>query len=267
MENQYFYEEQVGHTKRMMDRFGGDVDIVGGYQSIYNTMPTDENLRLWNVDRETADREFEADTPRIGDYVLYFINQRDFFGPVRGVNPSHSRDDSYLRVEGSGYKTELVDKNVYTRNMLGFSRTNIIEKKPMVSGFILYRVTDKSFRTLGVTEDGWVQEEALIKDYSTEDDVDILFGPSFIYMAEGTEVNNVDFYVDDEYADTVEISGAGGDVVSLNAVVEKLMIDGERHNIRIVINKTGRPIDYGYQDDRILGVQMTLTQHTERKAE
>ena len=252
-ENTYYFTEDVSNANRLVRKFGSDVEVIGALQSLQDTEVSDEWLKLWLTSREQFDEMVETAVPQVGDYILYFVNQRSFFGEVRAVNPAMTAMDSTLTAEASGYNLELVDKFIFSRKTLSLAGGKV----PMYSGYLLYRIEDTSYRISGLDPDGWMRDSLTISDYAAEDGVSVLMGESYLHMMAGEAHSTFDILVDGVLADTLTLSGAGGEQIVLNDYLDDAAGTG-KHTIEIRIHKTGRPADYGQADDRELGALVTL---------
>lgn len=258
VENNYYFEEQAFNTDKLVARMRGDhdVDVLGGYQSIYGVYPGADTLQLWGTTEEDYQTYCEKAKPQVGDYIFYMINQRNFPWNVRGVCPSHTELESAL---ADTYELEILDKFIEQKNVLNWKDNSLIPgRDTFYSGYILYRVDKIGYQIKGVTADHWTEGPLRIEDYVLGDNVRIQFGPSFMYMVGELTTNTVEIYVDGQFKQTIEIQGAGGDILVIDDVLSDTLSDGQMHSIELRIVETGSPSEYGMQDSRELGVQVTV---------
>lgn len=260
MENVYYFVEEVSHTQRLQNRNGKNVEIIGAYQSIYNSFPGEDTLALWGTNIEDYNQHYKEAMPQEGDYIYYMVNSRNFPGNVRGVNPANSGFQSKLVADSSGYELKLVDKFIEKKNVLNLKH-GLPFKDTFYSGYILYQVVSSSYRVEGLSEDGWSGESLTIDDYQIGNNLVLQFGESFLYMLGESSDNTVEVYIDGEHFEDIPIQGAGGDSLSLDELLRKKgnIIEEDKHTIELKIQKVASPADYGQPDHRTLGVLVTLS--------
>lgn len=146
---------------------------------------------------------------------------------------------------------ELIDKNVCKRQWLSLKSADLLEETQ--AGYALYKITELTFQTEGIYADGWSREEITITGADSANALNIRTG-AMACSWRGEEVNGIDIVLNGEVIETVEIKNSGSQFI-INDYIESFTATDI---IKLVIQKADSPINYGSDDDRMLGVQITI---------
>lgn len=253
VENYNFYEEPITEANILLNYWGHPMDLLGIHQEISSDVLDTDTVELYGYTMQEYEAIRELFQPRVGDYILVYFNRRAFRGPIRGVNPSGliGGGASVYETTGSGYKVELIDKNVCKRQWLSLKSADLLEETQ--AGYALYKITELTFQTEGIYADGWSREEITITGADSANALNIRTG-AMACSWRGEEVNGIDIVLNGEVIETVEIKNSGSQFI-INDYIESFTATDI---IKLVIQKADSPINYGSDDDRMLGVQITI---------
>lgn len=248
------YEEPPFQMSNLLiNYFGNQIEIYGGKQSIWNTEVSDERLLLYGYTREQYEEEKENATLKVGDYLIHYINDRNFYGPIRAVNPAVTEDTiSYLNSQG--YSLQLIDEEMLTSRYFGWAN-GALGIHDMQAGYEIYKVLRVGCEISGITEDGWSGNKILIENYNKElkYQIDVLDLGTAINKYTS---NTIRIYVDGIFEENIEVMQ--GSVIDLGQfIIEDF---GENHTIELFIERTFVPAmcDENSNDNRNLGINIRL---------
>lgn len=140
LDNYDAHLEQVYQTRRLLTLyFHEDVSVYGANQSIWGDTVTDEALQLYGYTRETYEQEKALAVPRVGDYIVHYINNRNYYGQTRAVNPS-STEDVYEKLQKMGYALEPIGESIH-RRLLWDTTGGLFGIGETEAGYQIWRVT------------------------------------------------------------------------------------------------------------------------------
>lgn len=140
LDNYDAHLEQVYQTRRLLTLyFHEDVSVYGANQSIWGDTVTDEALQLYGYTRETYEQEKALAVPRVGDYIVHYINNRNYYGQTRAVNPS-STEDVYEKLQEMGYTLEPIGESIH-RRLLWDTTGGLFGIGETEAGYQIWRVT------------------------------------------------------------------------------------------------------------------------------
>ena len=139
LDNYDAHLEQVYQTRRLLTLyFHEDVSVYGANQSIWGDTVSDEALQLYGYTRETYEQEKALAVPRVGDYIVHYINNRNYYGQTRAVNPSFT-EDVYGKLQAMGYTLELIDESI-CRRLLWDTAGGLLGIGEAEAGYQIWRV-------------------------------------------------------------------------------------------------------------------------------
>lgn len=232
---------------------GNNVEVIGIRQWL-DDIPLDEStlaLHGRNVDEV---QEYTKDfRPQIGDYIIKYVNVRDFWGTIRAVNPSNAY--SYTSaLEKKGYTLELLDKSENIRKSIKVDN-NDIQMTHMESGYALYRIVDLKYSVVGIDIDGWTGKEWEIQNYKYGLNlmIEVRDGSS-VYL----DLPNIEFeiWINNELMGMMRV--VPGEKILLDEILKKYNVTGLA-NLRVVVKDTFIPSEIlGTGDTRELGMNVVL---------
>lgn len=188
---------------------------------------------------------------REGDYLVHYINERNFFGPIRGVNPATTKDIISI-LQKEEYNLSLVDERMIQRKYFGIEdhQLGIYE---MQTGYQIWRVDKISSRMTGVTADGWSGKTITIRNY-LEDEAMKLYVYDIGSAINQSASNWVDIYVDGSFVKSIEVER--GSVIDINELIAGGADD--RHRLDFIVENVFVPAELldDNDDDRKLGINV-----------
>lgn len=250
LENYTCYDEPSVQTNLLLNTYlGNDLSVIGINQNVTGIDPDPASLTIYGMtEDEYRDMKEEA-WPRKNDYVVLYINNRDFYGPVRAVNPAYN-DATDSKLKEMGYTLELIDAQSIDRYTIGFVNEKF-KKKTMASGYKIFKVKDRSAVVSGYWEDGWTGKRIEIKDYSPKNDMQI----SINQIGYDLSKNTISILINEKKVSEEDIKT--GDKIEINKYIfgEKT----EKYNVVIEIKSTFIPSDkYPSDDNRELGININI---------
>lgn len=246
------FEEPVYQMNNLLVEYlDKNVEIIGGGQNIIDEEFSDEILTLYGYKREQYEEEMELAELREGDYLVHYINERNFFGPIRGVNPATTKDIISI-LQKEEYNLSLVDERMIQRKYFGIEdhQLGIYE---MQTGYQIWRVDKISSRMTGVTADGWSGKTITIRNY-LEDEAMKLYVYDIGSAINQSASNWVDIYVDGSFVKSIEVER--GSVIDINELIAGGADD--RHRLDFIVENVFVPAELldDNDDDRKLGINV-----------
>ena len=256
LENYYLYVEQVNQTNRILTTyFQKDVEVYGAFQSIWDNYATDEELEVYGYTREEYEREKATIVPQVGDYVVHYINNRNYYGSTRAINPSVTKD-AFGKLIESGYTLEPIGESIRYRWLWDITNSPFGVGQAE-AGYQIWKITDYTpvSKFTGVYGDGWSGKTIQIDNYATSEEGQITV-KDIGTVTNGYTNNTLRLYVDGEYTDTIQV--AQGSTIALDDYVPA---DQEMHSLLIEIDKIFVPsaLNEHSADDRELGINIVYS--------
>ena len=256
LENYYLYVEQVDQTNRILTKyFQKDVQVYGALQSIWNRHATDEELEVYGYTRAEYENEKATIVPQVGDYVVHYINNRNYYGRTRAINPSNTMDVFGKLIE-SGYTLETIGESIRYRWLWDVT-TSPFGIGQAEAGYQIWKITDYTpvSKFNGVYGDGWSGKTIQVDNYAASEEGQITV-KDIGTVTNGYTNNTLRIYVDGEYSDTIQV--AQGSTITLNDYVPA---DQEMHSLLMEIDKIFVPsaLNQNSADDRELGINIVYS--------
>lgn len=256
LENYYLYVEQVEQTNRILTTyFQKDVEVYGAFQSIWDNYATDEELEVYGYTREEYEREKATIVPQVGDYVVHYINNRNYYGGTRAINPSVTKD-AFGKLIESGYTLEPIGESIRYRWLWDITNSPFGVGQAE-AGYQIWKITDYTpvSKFTGVYGDGWSGKTIQIDNYAASEEGQITV-KDIGTVTNGYTNNTLRIYVDGEYTDTIQV--AQGSTIALNDYVPA---DQEMHSLLMEIDKIFVPsaLNEHSADDRELGINIVYS--------
>lgn len=251
------YEEPVFQMKNLLNEYmGNDVNIYGGRQSIWETDVTDERLILYGYTREKYEEERESATLREGDYLVHYINDRNYYGAIRAINPAVTLN-TISHLEEQGYILELLDEQLLDSKYFGWADGGF-GLHNMQTGYQIYEVIGQKYKVTGVTTDGWSSQSIVIENYQKGMNCNIAIndiGTAINHQ----ESNSIEILVDGEKAGQIEVNR--GSVINLEQYLPA-QTQGA-HTIELIVKEIFVPSECNpdFNDTRELGVNIQLEEY------
>lgn len=247
LENYTCYDEPAHQTNLLLNTYlKDDVSVIGMNQYITGTDPDFNTLSITGITEALYKKYKEEAHPKENDYVILYINDRNFYGPVRAVNPTF---DTALNssLEDRGYVLELIDAQSIDRPTLGYEN-NKLQKKTMKSGYRIYKVKRVGIDITGYWVDGWIEKKLEIKNYNSSMNMKALIKQ----VGNGLSENTITIWRNGEKISVRKVKP--GDEVILNDFLN----DATPVNCNIVIEveNTFIPSSVGIDDNRELGINL-----------
>lgn len=246
------FEEPAYQMKNLLVEYlDKNVEIWGGRQNIIDEEFSDETLTLYGYKREQYEEEMELAELKEGDYLVHYINERNFFGPIRGVNPATTKDIISI-LQKEEYNLSLVDERMIQRKYFGIE-DHQLGIHEMQTGYQIWRVDKISSRMTGVTADGWSGKTITIRNYQ-EDEAMKLYVYDIGSAINQSASNRVDIYVDGSFVKSIEVER--GSVIDINELTAGGVDD--RHRLDFIVENVFVPAKLldDNDDDRELGINV-----------
>lgn len=251
------YEEPAFQMKNLLIGYlGNDVNVYGGKQSIWETDVTEERLTLYGYTREKYEEEKETATLKEGDYLVHYIHDRNYYGPIRAINPAVTLD-TIANLEKQGYILELLDEQLLVSKYFGWNNEGFCLHN-MKTGYQIYRVIGQKYQIIGVTADGWSGKSIIIENYQKGMNCNIVINDI------GTAINHLDnnsieILVDGKSVEQIEV--VRGSTIDL----EQYLLDetqGE-HTIELIVKEIFIPSECSpdFNDSRELGINIQFEEY------
>lgn len=251
------YEEPPVRMKNLLvDYMGNNVSVYGGRQNFAESEVTEERLLLYGYTEERYEEEKKEAIIREGDYLIHYINKRNYYGHIRAINPIMT-EDTISQLQQQGYIMELLDEQLLESKYLDFSDGQFALGN-MQTGYQIYKVTEITYTVNGVMADGWCSRNILIKNYTKGTNCNIIvndIGTAINHF----EKNYVDIYVDGEYVERLEV--IQGSIIELEQYIYEEV--QENHVIELVVETTFVPSEYDstFDEHRELGINVQLVDY------
>jgi len=239
-----FYEEPVVQTQRLLNNvFDKKIQICGINQNLLNKNMKDYSdiLALYGYTLEQYNVLKEGLNPKKGDYIIVYENDRNFYGNIRGINPSlinNGIDDSLKQ-----YDLKLLSENKIERKYIGLDNRKLTIKANY-AGYKLYQVNKVRSYVQGVYQDGWTEENFVIKNYTIGEGLQISIRDIGTTI-NGYKENDLSIYVNDKKIENFIVRGTN-EVIDMDSTLKGF--EGSI-DINFSVNKTFCPLDLGFSSD------------------
>ena len=254
VEDNNFYEEQPKQMSILLNGYlGNSIEVIGIKQWLYDVPMDESTLTLYESNMDEVKEYTEDFEPQIGDYVIKYVNVRNFNGSVRGVNPVNS--PSYTsELENKWYDLELVNKSENNRKCIGADRRGI-HIYPMQYGYALYRIVDRSYNIAGIDIDGWTGKELEIQNYECGlNFVIVIHDSSSVYL--NLPYTEIEIWINNQFEEMIRVKP--GDRLLLDEMLENYNVT-DAIDLRFIVTDTFSPNSIlGNKDTRELGINVTV---------
>lgn len=251
--NSNVYEEPAVQLRNILvEILQNNCSVYGVRQNIFQVDVTDEILNLYGYTREEYDDTVEEIDFQVGDYIVNYINDRNFDGLIRAINPMSSDGEIKERILNNGVEVQLLSSDMVDRRYWKIGESGF---QNMNTGYEIYQVTNITYKLIGLFEDGWTGRELKIENYQLGDikDIEVMDTASWI---EGYEKNYVEIYSNDRPVGRFE--AVRGSRLNLDDYLEGCQAD-EKVNIKLVLEKTFVPSEEtDSNDNRELGINISI---------
>lgn len=251
-ENYNFYEEPVLEANYVLAYDGCNTKIYGVNQEVTGIELDKSILDLYGYSIEQYFDLKPILNPKEGDYLLIYLNNRNFRGPIRGVNPSFLQNEdgkSFYTINGNNYSLTLVDRNEYKRKWLSVGDPSGGIFNDSISGYMLYRIDNIGIAVSGLYQDGWSGKEVTVSGIG---DKDVIMHVGTIATSwKGKDTNTINIYPLDGDECIASINVRSGDLINISKIIKEKT---DKNVIKLEIAETDSPRNYGSDDTRELGM-------------